>query len=40
MTILGVPDGNGFIIGTSKSIAAPSSGVAASKMDMSLGKLF
>ena len=36
MTILGVPDGGGFTIGTSSNIAA-STGVA-NKMDMSLGK--
>ena len=35
MTILGVPDGGGFTIGTSSNIAA-STGVA-NKMDMSLG---
>ncbi len=36
MTILGVPEGSGFTIGTSSNIA-PSTGVA-NKMDMSLGK--
>jgi len=34
MTILGVPDGSGFTIGTSSSIAAPSGG--ATSMDVSL----
>lgn len=37
MTILGVPEGSGFTIGTSSNIA-PTAGIA-SKMDMSLGKL-
>mmetsp|Transcript_39111 Transcript_39111/g.44601 ORF Transcript_39111/g.44601 Transcript_39111/m.44601 type:complete len:256 (+) Transcript_39111:129-896(+) len=34
MTVLGVPDGNGFTIGTSSSIAAPSGG--GTSMDVSL----
>lgn len=39
MTILGVPTGAGFAIGTSLSIAAPTPGAGGNSMDMSLDEM-
>jgi hypothetical protein len=39
MTILGVPDGSGFTLGTSSNIAPATGGASNNGMNMSLGKL-